>query len=1105
MSCYSLKLFYALLLLLLHAAGSILGFNSLPNSAEIKCIESERQALLNFKHGLKDDSGMLSTWRDDGNNRDCCKWKGIQCNNQTGHVEMLHLRGQDTQYLRGAINISSLIALQNIEHLDLSYNAFQWSHIPEFMGSFANLRYLNLSYCAFVGSIPSDIGKLTHLLSLDLGNNFFLHGKIPYQLGNLTHLQYLDLSYNDLDGELPYQLGNLSQLRYLDLAGGNSFSGALPFQVGNLPLLHTLGLSGNFDVKYKDAEWLTYLSSLTKLKLSSLNNLSSSHHWLQMISKLIPNLRELRLLDCSLSDTNIQSLFYSPSNFSTALTILDLSSNKLTSSIFQLLSNFSLNLQELYLGDNNIVLSSPLCPNFPSLVILDLSYNNMTSSVFQGGFNFSSKLQNLDLGSCGLTDESFLMSSTSSMSYSSSLVYLDLSSNLLKSSTIFYWLFNSTTNLHDLSLYHNMLEGPIPDGFGKVMNSLEVLYLSDNKLQGEIPSFFGNMCALQSLDLSNNKLNGEFSSFFRNSSWCNRHIFKSLYLSYNRLTGMLPKSIGLLSELEDLNLAGNSLEGDVTESHLSNFSKLKNLYLSESSLSLKFVPSWVPPFQLQYLRIRSCKLGPTFPSWLKTQSSLYELDISDNGINDSVPDLFWNNLQNMILLNMSHNYIIGAIPNISLNLPKRPFILLNSNQFEGKIPSFLLQASGLMLSENNFSDLFSFLCDQSTAANFAILDVSHNQIKGQLPDCWKSVKQLLFLDLSYNKLSGKIPMSMGALVNMEALVLRNNSLMGELPSSLKNCSSLFMLDLSENMLSGRIPSWIGESMHQLIILNMRGNHLSGNLPIHLCYLNRIQLLDLSRNNLSRGIPTCLKNLTAMSEQSINSSDTLSHIYWNNKTYFEIYGVYSFGVYTLDITWMWKGVQRGFKNPELELKSIDLSSNNLMGEIPKEVGYLLGLVSLNLSRNNLSGEIPSQIGNLSSLESLDLSRNHISGRIPSSLSEIDYLQKLDLSHNSLSGRIPSGRHFETFEASSFEGNIDLCGEQLNKTCPGDGDQTTEEHQEPPVKGDDSVFYEGLYMSLGIGYFTGFWGLLGPLLLWRPWRIAYMRFLNRLTDYVYVCLW
>ncbi|KHN44061.1 hypothetical protein glysoja_050089 [Glycine soja] len=39
-----------------------------------------------------------------------------------------------------------------------------------------------------------------------------------------------------------------------------------------------------------------------------------------------------------------------------------------------------------------------------------------------------------------------------------------------------------------------------------------------------------------------------------------------------------------------------------------------------------------------------------------------------------------------------------------------------------------------------------------------------------------------------------------------------------------------------------------------------------------------------------------------------------------------------------------------------------------------------------------------------------------------------------------------------------------------------------------------------MSLGLGFFAGFWGLLGPILLWQPWRIAYLKFLNRLTDYI-----
>ena len=115
--------------------------------------------------------------------------------------------------------------------------------------------------------------------------------------------------------------------------------------------------------------------------------------------------------------------------------------------------------------------------------------------------------------------------------------------------------------------------------------------------------------------------------------------------------------------------------------------------------------------------------------------------------------------------------------------------------------------------------------------------------------------------------------------------------------------------------------------------------------------------------------------------------------------------------------MWKGQEYLYLNPEFLLKSIDLSSNDLTGEIPKEVRYLLELVSLNLSRNRLSGEILPEIGNLTSLEFLDLSRNHLSGEVPSTLSKIDRLAVLDLSNNYLVGRIPWGRQLQTFSASS----------------------------------------------------------------------------------------
>jgi len=120
---------------------------------------------------------------------------------------------------------------------------------------------------------------------------------------------------------------------------------------------------------------------------------------------------------------------------------------------------------------------------------------------------------------------------------------------------------------------------------------------------------------------------------------------RNLNLSYNRLTREIPKSIGLLYELMSLHLEENYLVGDIIESHLTNLTKLEELDLTDNSLSLKFGTTWVPPFQLYVLGLASCKLGPSFPSWIQTQSHLQFLDVSDAGIDDFVPDWLWNKLQ----------------------------------------------------------------------------------------------------------------------------------------------------------------------------------------------------------------------------------------------------------------------------------------------------------------------------------------------------------------------------------------------------------------------------------------------------------------------------
>jgi len=155
----------------------------------------------------------------------------------------------------------------------------------------------------------------------------------------------------------------------------------------------------------------------------------------------------------------------------------------------------------------------------------------------------------------------------------------------------------------------------------------------------------------------------------------------------------------------------NSLKGVIKDSHFTNMSKLETLELSDNSLVLKFSPNWAPSFQLGYIGLRSCKVGPLFPKWIQSQNKIRFLDISNNGISDTLPIWFWDKfeLRYHISINISCNNLRGMIPDLS---PENHFLHLNfgSNQFEGPIPSFLRDSLNLDLSNNKFTDSFLFLC-----------------------------------------------------------------------------------------------------------------------------------------------------------------------------------------------------------------------------------------------------------------------------------------------------------------------------------------------------------------------------------------------------------
>nr|XP_027100685.1 receptor-like protein EIX2 isoform X2 [Coffea arabica] len=303
---------------------------------------------------------------------------------------------------------------------------------------------------------------------------------------------------------------------------------------------------------------------------------------------------------------------------------------------------------------------------------------------------------------------------------------------------------------------------------------------------------------------------------------------------------------------------------------------------------------------------------------------------------------------------------------------------------------------------------------------------------------------------------------------------------------MQNLKRLQFLDLGENRIADTIPAWIGERLSDLEFLTLQTNNFHGGISNTLCQLPHLQVLNLAHNDLSGSIPHCFKNFTAMESTKP--------------------GTFEFNNSYLD------PVLRNFKaGIELEysknlpsVKSISLSGNHLVGEIPDEIMGLVGLQTLNLSKNHLNGRIPKNIGNLKQLETLDLSMNELRGEIPPSLSSIYSLSSLNLSYNKLSGPIPSGNQLQTLnDPSIYEGNIGLCGKPLLNSCPAD-ESPTENGPVLDDKGHSEFDFSWFYAGFGPGFSVGVVGVVGILQFKQSWRYALFKCVENAYDGIWVMI-
>ncbi|CAL5391089.1 unnamed protein product [Camellia sinensis] len=512
-------------------------------------------------------------------------------------------------------------------------------------------------------------------------------------------------------------------------------------------------------------------------------------------------------------------------------------------------------------------------------------------------------------------------------------------------------------NLKELDLSENSIEDIKGFELLSALGKLELLRLDSNSFNNNILQSLGefrNMNNLEQLDLSQNSIE-DIKGFERLFVLGKLEL---LDLSHNSFNSSIIPSIGVLSSLKTLNLMGINLNGSIDIGEFHNMSNLEELDLSWNHID----------------NIKG----------LKSLSKLKTLNLQGNELKGLVTSNGLDGLKHLQELYLDHSSINKIfLHNVGVMSSLRVLTLRNIG-LNGSLPN-------------------QGWCELS---NLQELDLSENDFNGMLPSCLENLTSIQILDLSFNQFTGNLTSSpLSYLTTLEYLIISHNHF--EIPVSFIsfcNHSKLKVFLGNNNRLSDHIEfqTWIPKFQLKVLSLsNCGSNNLENNTRLEIFHLINCSLLgpfllpsypnpyaysiDISENHLEGPIPTNIGSIFP-NLRNLNTSRNLiqGHI----------------------------PTSLGDMH---SLAMLDLSNNNLSGQIPKHltIGKFPDSVSISphlkalaISNNHMSGKLPRWIGNVSYLTGISMFSNHFEGPIPVEFCKLDYLEFLDLSENNLSGSIPS---------------------------------------------------------------------------------------------------
>ncbi|XP_019096300.1 PREDICTED: receptor-like protein 12 [Camelina sativa] len=498
---------------------------------------------------------------------------------------------------------------------------------------------------------------------------------------------------------------------------------------------------------------------------------------------------------------NIPSLLY-----------FDVSYNQLNGTLE--FGNISSSLEDLSLGYNN--LNGPIPKSISKLVnlwILDLSHLNTQGSVDFSIFLHLKSLNDLRLSNLNSTTTIDLNAFLSSFK---SLQTLDLSGNHVSA--------RNTSSVSDpplLSQFNlsgcGLTEFP---KFLKTQDTMTILDISNNKINGQVPGWLWTLPNLDSVYLSNNT----FIGFQRPtkqrlySTW--KSSMRYLFGANNNFTGYIPSFICGLHSLTVLDLSNNKFNGSIPRC-MGNFSTfLEVLNLRKNRLH-GGLPENISA-SVKSLDVGHNQLVGNLPRSLVLISSLEVLNVESNMINDTFPFCL-SSLQELQVLVLRSNAFHGPIQQAGFS--KLRIIDISHNHFNGTLPSnfFLYWTAMFSLGKTEDQSNRGYMGTSYYSDSMVLM------IKGVEMEMVRILNILTSIDFSGNKFEGEIPTSICLLKELHLFNISNNAFTGHIPSRMANLRELESLDVSLNKLSGEIPQELGK-LSYLSYMNFSHNQLVGLVP-----------------------------------------------------------------------------------------------------------------------------------------------------------------------------------------------------------------------------------------------------------------------------------